>query len=200
MSGERIKLLAASGLGSGLLPGAPGTWGSALACGLWLAGAYGLGALGPGGHFEFRIPDSGAPAGHGGFLQSAICPLHWLTIAAAAAAGALCVMLGPWVIRRTGRPDPSCIVLDEWAGQLLALLAIPQFLWTGWRLAMAAGVQFVLFRLFDIFKPYPCRRLERLPGGWGILADDLAAGVYAALAGHAALLIAGALLAVRARG
>lgn len=73
-----------------------------------------------------------------------------------------------------GRPDPGIIVIDEVCGQLVALAFLP----SGW---LAAGVSFVLFRFFDIIKPWPIRRLERLPGGWGIMADDAAAGLAAAL-------------------
>lgn len=76
--------------------------------------------------------------------------------------------------------DPGRVVIDEVAGQWLALLAVPPT-W-GW-----IGAGFLLFRLFDITKPPPCRRLEHLPGGLGVIADDLAAGLYARL-----LLLAGA--------
>ncbi|MBI4367469.1 MAG: phosphatidylglycerophosphatase A [Deltaproteobacteria bacterium] len=67
--------------------------------------------------------------------------------------------------------DPRQIVIDEVAGYLVAVAGHP---WS-WRMALVA---FVCFRLFDVVKPPPCRRLERLPGGVGIVADDLAAGVY----------------------
>ncbi len=74
--------------------------------------------------------------------------------------------------RRAGREDPSEVVIDEIAGQWLTLLFVPLT-----PLALVAG--FFLFRLFDIIKPPPVRQLERWPGGWGIVADDLAAGVFA---------------------
>ncbi len=70
--------------------------------------------------------------------------------------------------------DPGRVVVDEVAGQWLALVALPPT-W-GW---IVAGL--LLFRLFDITKPPPCRRLERLGGGLGVMADDLAAGGYARL-------------------
>jgi len=70
--------------------------------------------------------------------------------------------------------DPRPIVIDEVVGQGLALLACPP-LWE-W---IAGG--FILFRLFDVLKPWPIRRLERLPGGWGIMADDVLAGIFSAL-------------------
>ncbi|MBN1939410.1 MAG: phosphatidylglycerophosphatase A [Candidatus Aminicenantes bacterium] len=70
--------------------------------------------------------------------------------------------------------DPRPIVIDEIVGQGVALLFIP----AGW--AWIAGA-FFLFRLFDVLKPWPIRALERLPGGWGIMADDVAAGAVSAL-------------------
>ena len=75
----------------------------------------------------------------------------------------------------TGRKDPGLVVVDEVLGQWVTLLGASSFK-TG---SFAAA--FVLFRLFDIWKPWPVRRLEQLPGGYGIVADDLAAGIYGAL-------------------
>jgi phosphatidylglycerophosphatase A len=81
--------------------------------------------------------------------------------------------------RRTA--DPGAVVVDEVAGQWLTyLLALPYLSLTGWQsLASAVAAGFILFRLFDIVKPWPVNRLERLPGGLGIMADDLAAGLFA---------------------
>jgi phosphatidylglycerophosphatase A len=94
------------------------------------------------------------------------------------------IVLGTWsahdLSRRMGLKDPGLIVVDEIAGQMLTL--------AGMRLSapvMAAG--FVLFRAFDVLKPPPARQLEGLPGGFGIMADDLAAALYANLALRAAL-------------
>jgi phosphatidylglycerophosphatase A len=70
--------------------------------------------------------------------------------------------------------DPRPVVIDEIVGQGLALFSVP----AGW--AWIAG-GFFLFRRFDVFKPWPIRKLERLPGGWGIMADDVAAGAASAL-------------------
>lgn len=75
----------------------------------------------------------------------------------------------------TGRKDPQIVVVDEVVGQWVALSAIPSL---DWRWGAAA---FVLFRIFDIRKPWPVRRLEALPGGTGIVMDDLAAGAWAAV-------------------
>ena len=76
------------------------------------------------------------------------------------------------VERESGRTDPGFVVIDEVIGQWIALLGSP----ADWRHGLIA---LVLFRLFDITKPFPVRRLERLPGGWGIVFDDVAAGLYA---------------------
>lgn len=70
--------------------------------------------------------------------------------------------------------DPSRVVLDEMLGMWVALLAAPVE-WEAW------AVIFVLFRLFDVLKPLGIRSLERLPGGWGVMLDDLLAGIYAGL-------------------
>ena len=78
------------------------------------------------------------------------------------------------VARRSGRKDPGLVVIDEVVG-VWATLAFLPFTWT------TAVFGFLLFRLMDIVKPYPARDLERLPDGWGIMADDLMAGVYANL-------------------
>jgi len=85
-------------------------------------------------------------------------------------------LLGIPVCRRAAEllhaKDPGAVVFDEIAAFPVLFLFAP----FTWRSAIAG---FVLFRLFDITKPSPCRRLERLPGGWGIMADDLIAGLYA---------------------
>jgi len=74
--------------------------------------------------------------------------------------------------RESGRHDPGFVVIDEVAGQWITLLFSP----ADWRHGVIA---LILFRLFDITKPFPVRRLERLPAGWGIVFDDVAAGLYA---------------------
>ena len=74
--------------------------------------------------------------------------------------------------RESGREDPGFVVIDEVAGQWITLLLCP----VDWR---NAAIAFVLFRLFDITKPFPIRRIERLPAGWGIVFDDVGAGLYA---------------------
>ncbi len=95
------------------------------------------------------------------------------------AAALVVSVLGVWasniVIRDSGEKDPQRIVIDEAAGVLVALAAAPPTL-----AGVALGV--ALFRLFDITKPFPARRAESLPRGWGVVVDDLVAGAWAAAA------------------
>lgn len=94
------------------------------------------------------------------------------TIAAATAVTVAGIPAATRVARASGRKDPQFVVIDEVAGQLIALLGAP----LNWKAVLAA---FVLFRAFDIVKPPPVRQLEKLPEGTGIVVDDLAAGLYA---------------------
>ena len=88
---------------------------------------------------------------------------------------------GIWAASRTealdNRKDPSKVVVDEVAGQLISLF--PLTLFAHWSIVVVI-VSFILFRFFDIVKPYPARRLEALKGGFGVMCDDLIAGIYAA--------------------
>lgn len=79
------------------------------------------------------------------------------------------------VERLVRKKDPGIVVIDEVAGQMIALLSGPFWIHTWWSILTA----FLLFRGFDIWKPYPVRRLERLESGLGIMADDVLAGAYA---------------------
>jgi phosphatidylglycerophosphatase A len=81
------------------------------------------------------------------------------------------------VARGAGKKDPQFIVIDEVAGQLVALIAVP----LAWKSFLAG---FILFRAFDIVKPPPVRQLEAIPEGAGIILDDIAAGLYALLVVH----------------
>ncbi len=152
-----MKRLLASCFGLGWLPLAPGTWGS-----LPPAIVFGLMC-----HF-------GASA----LMVSAV-------MAALALAGSIvCVEFGPAVIAATGEVDPREVVADELAGQALTFMAI-LFVATGAlstrQIWLTTALGFVLFRVFDIVKPWPINGLQKLAEGWGILADDLMAGVYAAI-------------------
>ena len=145
--------------GSGLSPVAPGTAGS-LATTLLLALIY------------------------WGMSRSAAVPspLHWnlVLIAGILISGALCIALGPWTVDYFNRKDPGPCVLDEAAGICLTALFVP--IYPGWRAAWTLAAVFAAFRVFDIVKLPPAKHLERLPLGWGILVDDLAAAVYANVA------------------
>jgi phosphatidylglycerophosphatase A len=95
----------------------------------------------------------------------------------------LITLIGIWAASRTeklsGKKDPGKVVIDEVAGQYIALIALP---FASVTLALPLLVlAFVLFRFFDIVKPYPARKLESLHGGLGIMADDVVAGIYAAI-------------------
>ena len=79
------------------------------------------------------------------------------------------------VARETGGKDPQVVVVDEVIGQWTALAGAATLNWKSWLAA------FLLFRLFDVWKPFPIRKLESLPGGTGIVMDDVMAGIYAAL-------------------
>jgi phosphatidylglycerophosphatase A len=103
---------------------------------------------------------------------SAQIPAILLLIVAAVAIGIPAATLEA---RGCGRKDPSHVVIDEVAGQLVTFIACP----ITWQ-ALLGG--FILFRIFDIVKPPPVRSLERLPEGTGIVVDDLGAGVYALVA------------------
>jgi phosphatidylglycerophosphatase A len=122
-------------------------------------------------------------------------PLYWAVVhlggpLAVAAAAVLVSAVGVWaasiVQRDLGIEDPQIVVIDEVAGMLVTMIPVAQFSW------QATAVGFVLFRLLDSWKPWPIRRFEALPSGWGIVLDDVAAGAV----GAAALLglrVAGAL-------
>jgi phosphatidylglycerophosphatase A len=165
-----VSTLLATGLGTGLSPIAPGTAGSALA--LAAAWLFGL----------------------------AISPSHMSSVVAAVGllmSGLVIALAGVGISGRVaeflGRKDPGCIVLDEIAGQLLASAVVPLFSYPSAPAAATAWVaSFLTFRLFDVWKPGPIDRWQALPGGWGIVVDDVAAGALAAgvTAGVAAILSA----------
>ena len=151
-----------TGLGTGYLPVAPGTWGSGAVCVVFMAVALGCGG---------RL----------------ICISVTMAVLAAGSAAA-CVALGQFTERAFGKKDPGECTVDEWAGQAVALIALPladQAPVLQW--LIAAAVAFVAFRFFDIVKPPPARQMEKLPHGWGILLDDLVAGVYANIVAQVAL-------------
>jgi phosphatidylglycerophosphatase A len=97
-------------------------------------------------------------------------------VAVLAAASLALGGLGVWAAGKAeeffARTDPSQVVVDEVVGQMLTLLLFPHATWK-WLLA-----GFLLFRTFDILKPFPARQAERIPRGWGIMLDDVVAGLY----------------------
>jgi len=95
--------------------------------------------------------------------------------AAALAVTAMGIWAGSVVARELDKKDPQIVVVDEVAGFLVTMLPVRDVSW------LAVLIGFVAFRAFDIIKPWPARRLEALPGGWGIVLDDIAAGVFGAL-------------------
>lgn len=96
----------------------------------------------------------------------------WAAIAASVGVTILGIPASTRAARALGRKDPSQVVIDEVAGQMIAMIGAA----LGWRSLLAA---LILFRVFDITKPFPLRRLEHLPEGWGIMLDDVGAGLYA---------------------
>ncbi len=140
--------------GTGFLKPAAGTWGSLVAVLLWLV-------------YNFLVAPS-PPA-----LRAATLLAALLALVSGIPAASL-------VERESGREDPGHVVIDEVAGQWIALLAFCGYGRANWGHALLA---LVLFRVFDIWKPAPVRQLEALHGGTGIMMDDVAAGVYALLVG-----------------
>ena len=132
--------------GAGFGKPGPGTWGSVAAALLWAAYAQ--------------------------FLHPAPRTLLLALLAGIALTLVFGIPASTIVARESGRHAPQFVVIDEVAGQWIALLGSR----ANWRHALVA---LLLFRLFDITKPFPIRRLEDLPGGWGIVFDDVAAGLYA---------------------
>jgi phosphatidylglycerophosphatase A len=172
----RFALWLSTGFGLGYLPAAPGTWGSL--AGVALHAAIPLLCLPPLTRF---VPD--APEGAGAqALAMATCAARALLTLGVSAAG---VWAAGRAERHFARRDPPQVVVDEISGQLLALLPLgPVKFAAGWKYLLLG---FILFRVFDIWKPFPIRRAEKLRGGWGIMADDWIAGVYTAILLWAAL-------------
>jgi phosphatidylglycerophosphatase A len=182
----RVALLLATAFGLGYLPKAPGTWGSlggvALAWILWRLSPTGA---------SLDLPIAGT--------YSVVAPFHIALLVALTLA-----LAGVWAAGRAaeffGTKDPQKVVIDEVSGQQITLLlggfwpgiiTTPDRIGNGHPLGMrvlTAGPNWkylllglILFRVFDIWKPFPVRQAESLPGGWGIMADDWIAAIYAAL-------------------
>lgn len=156
----RVAWWLATGFGSGYLKPAPGTWGSLAGLGAWLSLVAGMRGLG-----------------------GPLAP--WILLLAPLVLTLLAVWAADRVVKETAQKDPAFIVADEWAGIWIALTPLlftttvqPQP-WTLWVARLVAP--FMLFRLFDIWKPGAVNTAQRLPGGWGVVMDDVLSGLLAAL-------------------
>jgi phosphatidylglycerophosphatase A len=145
--------------GAGLLKPGPGTWASVAASALWYGAAHSALLH----KYEWSFATSrNVHTGHA-FTGP-------LTLVAALIATGIGIPAATRVARESGREDPGHVVIDEVAGQWTTLMVCHP----DWRHALLA---LGLFRLFDITKPWPIRKLEALPEGWGIMLDDLGAGL-----------------------
>jgi len=145
----RWATLVATFFGIGHLHPGPGTWGSAATVVIWAAIAHEL-------PVTLRTP---------------------VALALALLVTLIGIPAATRVARASGGKDPQFVVIDEVAGQLIALIAVP----LAWKTFLAG---LILFRAFDIVKPPPVRQLERLPEGTGIMLDDVAAGILALIVMH----------------
>ena len=136
--------------------------------------ALAIATFGYSGYSPFAPGTAGSAAGLLLIVPLRLLGYHWLDLAAAA----LLFVIGVWsatlVERHLGVEDPGLVVIDEVLGMLVSLLWLP----LSWPVVLAA---FLVFRAFDIIKPWPAGRFERLGSGLGIMADDAMAGVYANL-------------------
>jgi phosphatidylglycerophosphatase A len=146
-----MKKFILSCFGLGFMPIAPGTWGSLLPVGLFLVVH----------HFW---PNAGV-------LLAVLMVVIILS-------SVFCIALAGGAEKLAGKKDPGWIVIDEVAGQSIALLPAA---FAGKNIFVICAAAFLLFRIFDILKPAPARNAEKLPGGYGILLDDIFAGIYAAI-------------------
>lgn len=179
----RAALAIATAFGLGYIPWGPGTWGSLLGVLLaWALRSHRIVSpfLHPNGILKFGRTE----------IDSSVV-LGLLSALAVAAVG---VWASDRAAKHFGQKDPQRVVMDEVSGQIFTLLSVGWILsWTsddllnGSRLLILAApdwkyllLGFILFRVFDIWKPFPVRQAEKLPGGWGIMADDWVAAVYAA--------------------
>jgi phosphatidylglycerophosphatase A len=156
---DRLGYAIATGFGAGHAPVAPGTFGAAEGVVLF----FSINAL----------------------VNQRLALTATLSLSVFVIVNVALYALGVWASNRaiaaTGLKDPRVAVIDEVSGQLIAmtpLIFFPSL--AGYPPLAAVAVSFLLFRAFDIFKPFPIRRLERLPGGVGVMSDDVLAGVYAA--------------------
>jgi phosphatidylglycerophosphatase A len=159
--------LAIATCGVGYFPIAPGTLGSLVGVGLYLS----IWAE------SYSVLEANAVRGRLNLLYIFTPQLALMLVVVF-----VVTMVGIWAASRAERllqrKDPQVVVIDEVAGQMIALLSGPFWIQTWWSIITA----FLLFRAFDIWKPYPIRKLEALQSGLGIMADDVLAGAYALIA------------------
>jgi phosphatidylglycerophosphatase A len=191
-----FALLVATAGGLGYFPKAPGSWGSLVGLVLAVLPAW----------IFFGFTAAIINARHGDdsiFLKVSLWysdPFLWAQIVLTFLIAGLGVWASDRVAKRFREKDPQYVVIDEVSGQHLTLLLgcgipvwwrVAQPFWTTMPLGLITLrsalnwkyllLGFILFRVFDIWKPFPARQAESLPGGWGIMADDWIAGIYAAI-------------------
>ena len=160
----RISLAIATAFGLGYLPKAPGTFGS--------LGGVALTAL-----FWFRFLPSKSFDIYVHDVYFVVPPPGAMAILFVLLISGMGVVVATRAARYLGKKDPQVVVIDEVSGQLITYLGIGSAM-ANWKYLLLG---FILFRVFDIWKPFPARQAESLPGGLGIMADDWIAGIYAAL-------------------
>jgi len=193
----RFALFIATACGLGYIPVAPGTWGSLAGLALALMPLWAF--------LLFSFAYLAAQHGDAGYFvwftfTSHLDPVFWMQIAVSVMIAGLGVWSATCAAAFWQQKDPQRVVVDEVSGQHLTLLlgcCVP--VW--WKTSQTVSsnylvgavslesvlnwkyllLGFILFRVFDIWKPFPARQAESLPGGWGIMADDWVAGVYAAI-------------------
>lgn len=153
----RVSLAIATFGGVGYIPLVPATWGSLVTAAFYFLFQYATD--------KFATSPTSVGIGSG--------------ITMAVFIGFL-FLIGTWaashVTKTTGKKDPRIIVIDEVVGQLVTFLFLPAKI--GWLFFV---IGFFVFRFFDIWKPFPAKQLEKLPSGFGVMADDVMAGIYSAL-------------------
>ena len=196
----RLALFIATACGLGYIPVAPGTWGSLggliiAVLPFWVAFVIVLGPF-----TVWKIITEGTTW----FSQGSVRPGLDRILMLQCFVGLALAAIGVWSASRASRywsdDDPQRVVIDEVSGQHLTLLigcGLPiwwralESPWTNLPIGFVTSrsalnwkyllLGFILFRVFDIWKPFPARQAESLPGGWGIMADDWVAGIYAAI-------------------
>jgi phosphatidylglycerophosphatase A len=160
MRKPRVSLAIATALGLGYIPKAPGTFGSLFS--VVLAGLY---------WFRWE-PRPRYPLEHmPGYMFPALMTMLAILVSGVG------LVVATRAAKYLGNNDPQIVVIDEVSGQLITYIGIGAGM-PNWKYLLLG---FILFRVFDIWKPFPARQAESLPGGLGIMADDWIAGIYAAL-------------------